>query len=142
MLNMSHKASGFTLIELMIAVAIIGVLASIALPAYNDYVMKARRSDAIVALTKLQIDQERYRINNPAYTATLVGTDCTTSLCWSTTDEVRDYYTIAIDAGSVTAFAYTATATATGAQASDPDCATYTLTVDASGDSRTPTNCW
>ena len=65
------RSSGFTLIELMIVVALIGILAAIAVPAYQEYARKARRADAKNALIALQLQQEKWRASNIAYSATL-----------------------------------------------------------------------
>jgi type IV pilus assembly protein PilE len=66
---------GFTLIELMIVVVIVGILATIALPAYQDYVRKSRRADALTKLLDTQMQQEKWRANNIQYaiTAASVG---------------------------------------------------------------------
>ena len=58
---------GFTLVELMITMLIIGILAAIAIPAYNDSVRKSRRSDAMTALAAVQQAQERWRGSNASY---------------------------------------------------------------------------
>jgi type IV pilus assembly protein PilE len=58
---------GFTLIETMIAVAVVGVLSSIAYPNLESQFLRARRTDALVALMQAQLAQERYRANNAAY---------------------------------------------------------------------------
>ena len=60
-------AAGFTLIELMIAVAVVGVLSSTAYPTFVDQVQRARRSDAIVTVMQLQWAQERWRSNSTVY---------------------------------------------------------------------------
>jgi type IV pilus assembly protein PilE len=63
----SSPQRGFTLIELMIVVAVAGVLALIAFPSYMESVRKSRRADAMAGLTRLQQLQERYRGNHTAY---------------------------------------------------------------------------
>lgn len=62
---------GFTLIELMIAVVIVGILAVVALPSFMDSIRKSRRSEAFNALSAMQQAQERWRSNHSAYTTTL-----------------------------------------------------------------------
>ncbi|MBF0265789.1 MAG: type IV pilin protein [Gammaproteobacteria bacterium] len=66
-MNQKKWISGFTLLEMMIVVAIIGILAAVAVPSYQEYIKKAKRADAKVALMDLQIQQEKYRANNPTY---------------------------------------------------------------------------
>lgn len=64
---MKTRDTGFTLIELMIAVAIVGILSAIALPAYNSYVIKGKRSQAKAVMLNLSMNEERYYTNNNAY---------------------------------------------------------------------------
>ena len=64
-----RRASGFTLIELMIAVAIVAVLAAIAYPAYLDSVWKAKRAEAKAAIFKALQAEERYYTQNNTYVA-------------------------------------------------------------------------
>jgi type IV pilus assembly protein PilE len=132
----TKNSCGFTLVELMIVVAIIGVIAAIAYPAYQDYLLSSRRSDAMQELIRVQTLQEKWRANNTTYGSLAdIGGDATTA---------EGYYNIAVTNTSGTG--YTATATATGVQAADTDCATFTLTVSA-GNSRgaktaTSGSCW
>ncbi|WP_372858232.1 type IV pilin protein [Pseudoalteromonas sp.] len=66
---MSKKQQGFTLIELMIAVAIVGIIAAIAVPNYSEYVKRASRAEAASALLDAANKQEQYFVDNRAYTA-------------------------------------------------------------------------
>ena len=79
---MKRIETGFTLIELMVAVMIIGILAAIAYPSYTQWVTETRRSDAQGALMNLAAMQERYFSQCNSYTTTLTVktiTDCTTA---------------------------------------------------------------
>jgi type IV pilus assembly protein PilE len=76
MQHTSRRSFGFTLIELMIVVAVIAILAAIAFPSYQNYVRNAQRSDGMTALMGIALAQERHRANNVAYAgsiATLAG---------------------------------------------------------------------
>jgi len=130
-MKLTHN-KGFTLIELMIVVAVIGILAGIAYPSYQDYILRAKRADAKVALLEVQLAQEKYRANNTTY-----GTIADLGLS-STSPE--DNYAIAITGNTATA--YTATATPTGTH-SDSTC--NVLSINAS-DSKTASGddefCW
>lgn len=63
----TYKHQGFTLIELMIVVAVIGILAAVAYPAYTDSVLKGRRAQGRTALAELLQQQERYMTQNNCY---------------------------------------------------------------------------
>jgi type IV pilus assembly protein PilE len=119
-------ARGFTLIELMITVVIVGILASLAWPSFVEFVRKGRRADAVAALTLVQQSEERWRANNAQYSDTLgqLNVPSTTA---------SGYYSLALSRVSATGFVATATVTSTGLQASDSSCHVLTLTV-ANGD--------
>ncbi len=140
---------GFTVVELMIAVVIAGVLAVVAIPTFLDTMRKSRRAEAVAALSALQQAQERFRSNNATYAA---NSALTTGLGLGATT-ASGYYAIAI--GTATATGYTATATGrTGtSQANDGNCrvlgvqmAAGNLTYGASADSTInwadPNRCW
>lgn len=67
------KNAGFTLIELMIAVAVIGILAAIAYPSYQEYVKRGRRADAMGELQQAATAMERYFTVNGSYTGATAG---------------------------------------------------------------------
>ncbi|HMW41936.1 MAG TPA: type IV pilin protein [Plasticicumulans sp.] len=143
-----RQTAGFTLMELMITVAIVGILAAIAYPSYQDSVRKSRRGDAKAALLENAGFMERYYSTNFRYTATAGTADCPTLPVQCLPREVasascgtdtRVYYTIAGTCANLT-FTLTATPKPGSPQASDT-CGS--LTVDQTG-ARTPTTsgCW
>ena len=67
----SSAQTGMTLIELLIVLVIVGILAGVAWPSFREAVHKSRRADAMSALTEIMQAQERWRANNPAYSASL-----------------------------------------------------------------------
>ncbi len=65
------KQRGFTLIELMIVIAIIGIIAMVAMPAYRNYVLESQREDTMTKLLQVVQLQERFYLNNARYSATM-----------------------------------------------------------------------
>lgn len=111
------KNKGFSLIELMIVIAIIGILATIAIPSYTEYVAKSKRAEAMRGLADLMLKQERWRANHTSYAG-----DATTGFTKPTVDN----YNLAVSGESTTG--YTLTATRAGVQASDR-CGNFVITV-------------
>jgi type IV pilus assembly protein PilE len=145
------KVGGFTLIEALIVVAIMALLAAIALPIYQSYVRKSRRTVAKTTLLDVARREEGYYSTNNAYTSlnnlgyTLVGNAIVAP------SSTEDYYNITIQlpnpnsqvAGANASFLVTATPQAQGGQNQDT-CGTYTLSdlgVQANT-GNTDTQCW
>jgi type IV pilus assembly protein PilE len=131
--QLARAPRGFTLIEIMIVVALIGIIASIALTSYQSNARKTRRYAAQSCLMEQAQYMERYytSANNPmSYTgAVLPSATCQTNLA--------SYYGFSLTS---TAQAFSVQATATGAQTGDTGCTTLSLTQAAT---RSPsTGCW
>ena len=118
--------TGFSLIELMIALLIVGILAAIAYPSYVEYITRAHRSDGQSALMNLATRMERYYSEKNTYqTATIASATATDVL--SSNISPGSWYTLAIT--SATGSAYTIQATPRTTQATrDTRCQTLTLT--------------
>ncbi len=85
---MNNKSFGFTLIELMIVVAVIGILSAIAIPSYQDSIRKGKRAEARTALSELLLQQERYMTQTNTYLAFSNSAGMTTPAGASTTFKV------------------------------------------------------
>ena len=119
-------ARGFTLVEILFALAVGAILVMLAMPNFMDSVRKSRRAEALDSLMQIQLEQERYRANHPTFgTLAQLGIEATTP---------AGYYTLAIS--SPTASGYTATATAVAGKSQVADksagvsCATLTVNQD------------
>ena len=119
------RMKGFSLMELMIAVAIIAILAGVAYPSYQDQVRKSRRADAKIALAELNQSLERFFTTNNTYLGATLG-DGSVATDIYPQKSADGHYNLSIS--TQTASTFTLTASATGNQASDSQCASYTLT--------------
>lgn len=124
------KENGFTLIEIMIAVAIVAIIASVALPSYQEQIRKSRRSDAKIGLEKAAALQEQHRFTNNTYSSDVndIGGIGGALVSPEGHYTIATVVTAASTGCSTNGFCFLLTATATGIQASDTDCATFTLT--------------
>lgn len=135
---------GFTLIELMIVVAVIGILAAIAYPSYNQYITKSKRASAESFMLALASKQVQYMLDAREYAPDLATLGYTAS---TVPKEVSDSYDIAVAANNgATPPTFTVTATPKSIQASqDTMCAMLTLnqagTKGISGTGAVA-NCW
>lgn len=126
-------ASGFTLIELMITVTVIGILAAIVYPSYTDYITRAKRADGKAVLLQLQLAQEKWRANHTTY-----GAKSDLGITVS-----PDGYYAVNDFTNVGAATYTVTASPNGF--TDSKCGTLGINQDGvktETGSDTAANCW
>ena len=119
----SGRQSGFTLVELVIVMAIVAILAAVAFPAYQEQVRKSNRAAAQSEMMDIANRQQQFFLANRSYADSLDG------LSYALPDEVSERYDTAIDVDNdATPPTYAITFTAKDTQASDGD-----LTLDSEG---------
>jgi type IV pilus assembly protein PilE len=142
---MRTSARGFTLIEMLVAMAVAGILSSVAYPSFQGQIHKVRRSDVLVSMMQVQLAQERWRANGSSHGSLAeVGVASTSP---------AGYYDLRVTSNH--ASGYEVLATATGTQARDSTCrhlrlnvaqanVTYSSGPDASTDNPPALNrqCW
>ncbi len=111
------RSGGFSLIELMVAIAVAGLLATVAMPSFVDAVRKTRRSEAFAAMSAIQQAQERWRASHPSYTAAWADLAASSAT-------PRGYYTLSIStpASPDDRIGYDLVATAARSQVEDTPC--------------------
>lgn len=121
------RQQGFTFIEILIVIVIVGILAATILPNYQDGVRKSRRADGRAALAEMASRQEQFFGQNNTYT-TVVDTGGN-GLGMGKTTSAKGYYDLTIAAGACGDISrcYILTATASGEQVSDEPCNKLTL---------------
>lgn len=136
--TMKRNWCGFTLIEMLIVVLLIGLIAAIAYPSYEEYLRKARRAEARTALLNFAQGMERWYTANLTYLGAVDGSN--KPLPQVSPAQIpasgTPYYTLTAD--SLSATTYRVIATPTGIMAGD-EC--NPLTVDQAGN-RLPVGCW
>jgi type IV pilus assembly protein PilE len=140
---------GFTLIELMITVAIIGILAAIAYPSYTSHVLKTRRALATGCLAEMSQWMDRNYTTCLAYNKT--GSGCATSVSNTTlpvlscTTDLTTSYTISLSASptlTISSFQLEAAPVTGGPQANDTACGTLTLNQAGVKGAASTSGCW
>jgi type IV pilus assembly protein PilE len=96
------RVQGFSLIELVITLAIVAILATITVPSFSGLAAKARRSDAISTLLQMQLAQERWRADKLSYASGLA------ELGWNSAESRESYYRLRVDHADATGFLVTA----------------------------------
>lgn len=144
---MMKKNLGFTLVELMIVVGVMGILAAIAIPQYDSYLRKSKRADAKVALTALaQLQESFYANNGNRYTTKLGagGLNCQKKgICnpdeKTTPSEKDKNYELSLE---LTGNSYKITATANSpSQKKDDRCLTFSIDSRGKKEATSP-DCW
>ncbi|MCB1755067.1 MAG: type IV pilin protein [Gammaproteobacteria bacterium] len=131
---MKNNSKGFTLIELMIVVAIMGILAAVAYPSYVQQIYKSRRSDGHLALLTAAQNLERCKTS----TFTYVGCNVITG----TSESPEKFYALSI--ANVTAISYDLTATPQNEQAGDTRCGNLSIDENSTRSASGPDGieCW
>lgn len=137
MYTVYRKMRGVTLLELMIVVVIIGILAAVAYPNYRDFIARSHRNEAKAALLQIATNQERFYLNNQAYSGDLrdLGFNVANNF-------ITDTGSYRITVAGANAATFTASATYLKADNEAGKCATFTIQPDGNRASAPLADCW
>ncbi|MGC1387663.1 MAG: type IV pilin protein [Steroidobacteraceae bacterium] len=128
------KAGGFTLIELIVAMVIVGILAAIAIPSYNRYTLQSHRTDAKSALLNMASLEERYFSTNNTYSQTPSDLGYPGPVPFNIGNNYYQITALTVVAAAPpaagnngTPATYSITASAIGNQVNDPQCQTFSI---------------
>ena len=147
---MKPRSAGFSLIELMVTVAVVAIIAAVALPSYRQYILRANRADATTALLRLAGNQERFYIQNNTYASEDLMDDAPPAGLGIDGTE-RGFYDLSMEAaagGYTSGYTATATVASGGDQHDDADCDKFTVneqglrTAEDSGGADNTDRCW
>lgn len=133
---MKRPDPGFSLIELMIALMVIGILAAIVFPSYQSYIRKSHRADAKSHLMNLAQAQQQYLMDAHAYATTSAALNVTTPSSLSGYYTITEPFTV-----GATPPTFSISAAPTGDQVDD-SCGTLTIQSDGTKTSSSGSNCW
>jgi len=148
-----RRSKGFTLIEIMIVVAIIGILTAVAMPAYTGYIARANRADARTQLIQASLFMQRFYSANDSYQQDRAGTAVLTAMPTNLKNSPADgtaLYTLSIPTATDTDFSLRMQLVVSGKMASDK-CGAFTLTAtgvkgvwvnNAAGSTALRDECW
>jgi type IV pilus assembly protein PilE len=149
--GLGRETAGVTAIELAIVLAIVGVLAGLAVPAWRDHVLRANRGEARAALLSLATAEEKFYLQCNEYTSALdaaAATACSPGNLRFPAASERGYYTLAVTSADASGWTATATAVSTRTQYQDTRCRTFQLTSTGAKTARSSANsandseCW
>jgi type IV pilus assembly protein PilE len=140
---MKPTTRGFTLIELVITVAVLALIAALAVPSYRQYVLRSHRVEATTALMQLAAAQEKFYLQNDTYTTNLGAPPTGLGLSADAAKWLTEsgWYEIAVTAADDESYSATATIKAGGGQDADTACTSFTVT-STGARSATQSKCW